>query len=909
MRKKYLSALLFGALLFASAGTFTSCKDYDDDINNLQEQIDVIVADLNDLKTLVGDGGVSSVTFDEATGVLTVVDAAGTKTYTVKTPAAEVGEVKVVIDDERNLVVNDEVIGKVGDVVTVNAEGYLCVNGVATEIKAGKYAILENESDNTYTITLPDAEGNMQTITLLKSVATNIAVTPYYTAKDGKYSIFTEINPEGVNVSADEVQKKNGIAWGVAASDIDWKGPKGAVKAGQLLIGQQNFAFVQVNPQNVELDKQSLKLVDIKGNVAPVTVQALPSMISGGHTGSRSVATGGMWVLDITMDNTITANNIGTAFAQVTDETTDGNYDVWSNKTYALQVNGNIVTGYNFVIDTDAETTDFDLDKNKLEYKADNIKLNGYSAPNSQFGVSTDTENKDGVSLNENHYLTIEQGSVYDYKFEIVNADENDAEAWGITLENNVLKGTNAASGKTIHLNVTLLGVNGQVEDFKLTNKGSQTIAVTFGKISSEVMTLPTSTYKVTPDEYDNSQVDNSTLADDKKKYATMVLDMGDLFSGLTAQEAIDVQKGETTLRTTDETFVFLRNTIVASYNEEDITINFYKADNKTQVKFDDDEANIREIKYAHVIYNMPGEKNLWNYKATLGEHILTMTLTDAAGNEIRKANIPVNVTVPTFFELFTKSGAWTDNTALAVVDENGKVDLKQLYNDKSNAYEIKFFDMASTFKADGKSAGELQNDNADPKNTTANTVILNKEAVKDHALKDLSTELVYKIVPECPAFWVTSGGFTMDVVTKLDAAKFVYYGADGKETNIIVRPETKNTIAAYKEATKDTPKTGLSFYKAGEDNIFKDKEEVNGLTLLNVTGTTHSNLAFEFDDKAGDLADVYFDNDGSLIVSGLAKGNYTTVLTITYKKASVVPTNVEVWETFEIPLTVQGVE
>ncbi len=40
MRKKYLSALLFGALLFASAGTFTSCKDYDDDIENLQSQVD-----------------------------------------------------------------------------------------------------------------------------------------------------------------------------------------------------------------------------------------------------------------------------------------------------------------------------------------------------------------------------------------------------------------------------------------------------------------------------------------------------------------------------------------------------------------------------------------------------------------------------------------------------------------------------------------------------------------------------------------------------------------------------------------------------------------------------------------------------------------------------------------------------
>ena len=40
MRKKYLSALLFGALLFASTGTFTSCKDYDDEINGLQEQVD-----------------------------------------------------------------------------------------------------------------------------------------------------------------------------------------------------------------------------------------------------------------------------------------------------------------------------------------------------------------------------------------------------------------------------------------------------------------------------------------------------------------------------------------------------------------------------------------------------------------------------------------------------------------------------------------------------------------------------------------------------------------------------------------------------------------------------------------------------------------------------------------------------
>ena len=40
MNKKFLSVTLFSALMIGATGTFTSCKDYDDDIKNLQEQID-----------------------------------------------------------------------------------------------------------------------------------------------------------------------------------------------------------------------------------------------------------------------------------------------------------------------------------------------------------------------------------------------------------------------------------------------------------------------------------------------------------------------------------------------------------------------------------------------------------------------------------------------------------------------------------------------------------------------------------------------------------------------------------------------------------------------------------------------------------------------------------------------------
>ncbi|UVQ24203.1 hypothetical protein NXX60_10230 [Bacteroides thetaiotaomicron] len=51
MNKKFLNAVLFGALIASSAGTFTSCKDYDDDIKSLQEQIDKSGSTVGDLQT------------------------------------------------------------------------------------------------------------------------------------------------------------------------------------------------------------------------------------------------------------------------------------------------------------------------------------------------------------------------------------------------------------------------------------------------------------------------------------------------------------------------------------------------------------------------------------------------------------------------------------------------------------------------------------------------------------------------------------------------------------------------------------------------------------------------------------------------------------------------------------------
>ena len=72
MKKKVFSKLLMGALLVASVSSFTSCKDYDDDINDLRSQINGLNTSLN----------------------ATVTDKLATVTNQVTTLSAQLNEVK-----------------------------------------------------------------------------------------------------------------------------------------------------------------------------------------------------------------------------------------------------------------------------------------------------------------------------------------------------------------------------------------------------------------------------------------------------------------------------------------------------------------------------------------------------------------------------------------------------------------------------------------------------------------------------------------------------------------------------------------------------------------------------------------------------------------------------------------------
>jgi len=82
MNKKFLSVILFSALMVGTAGTFTSCKDYDDDIKDLQGQLDK-KASLEELNSKVSTLEAS---IAEAK---TAADAAKTTAEEAKTKAQE----------------------------------------------------------------------------------------------------------------------------------------------------------------------------------------------------------------------------------------------------------------------------------------------------------------------------------------------------------------------------------------------------------------------------------------------------------------------------------------------------------------------------------------------------------------------------------------------------------------------------------------------------------------------------------------------------------------------------------------------------------------------------------------------------------------------------------------------------
>jgi hypothetical protein len=76
--------LLFGTLLVASTSVFVSCKDYDDDISNLQTQIDQLAKDVKAIQTQIQNGAILQSVTKNANGLtVTLLQNGSTQTYDI----------------------------------------------------------------------------------------------------------------------------------------------------------------------------------------------------------------------------------------------------------------------------------------------------------------------------------------------------------------------------------------------------------------------------------------------------------------------------------------------------------------------------------------------------------------------------------------------------------------------------------------------------------------------------------------------------------------------------------------------------------------------------------------------------------------------------------------------------------
>lgn len=117
MKKKFYGALLVGSLLLA--GGMVSCSDYDDDINSLTGRVDALEKTVADLKTAIESGSVITNVQSTENGV--TVTLSNGKTFELKNGTNGTNGAD----------------GAPGSVVTIDEEGYWCIDGVRQTDKNG----------------------------------------------------------------------------------------------------------------------------------------------------------------------------------------------------------------------------------------------------------------------------------------------------------------------------------------------------------------------------------------------------------------------------------------------------------------------------------------------------------------------------------------------------------------------------------------------------------------------------------------------------------------------------------------------------------------------------------------------------------------------------------------------------
>jgi len=652
MNKKFLSAILFGALMVSSTGTFVSCKDYDDDIDEINKELTDLKSKLSDLESKVNAGGAYVTKIESVDGGFKVSVSDGTS-YNLTVASAAAGS-KVVIDDKTGEIsIDDKATGwfattgegeEAVDMTPYVKDGYWYLYDktakefVKSEYKAAgnAYAVVAN---GICTLNIPDADGKMQTIQL---PTTSAAITGVQ---------FIDVTSGAV-----ETDPAYALNYGVATKDnAEWDGPKGAITKDQLLVGTIEPLTLQVYPSSADLSNADIKLVGSDGTVAPVKVTATP--FEGVIT--KAASANGLWNLNIRPDETVTDKTIADAFKAETD-----------NYAYALQINGNILTGYASEVTPTNQASSADA----TSLKAADVKYNAKALSGKK------------VPFGETVTLEFDGTKAYDAYLTPKSASE--LELAGVTIDGKTMSftSTEKAAGKTVQFTVNFVNFKGETG----------------------------TTFDITVN-FEGATVDPEAPVAAVKYTATdgvkpIIIDLGTTFTSLSAQTAtalaavtptwnvisIDGKAVATTNQSTANGKFAFAMTQVRYYSD-------LKADGtpKTEVTSINTADNLKKVKYAVFAHS--------DYQATAapGAYVLNMKFADASGNELKKVVAPVTISVPTFTDLFTKvTSVWNAD----------KTVLNALLVGSSDATVAKQYVMTNAFKSVENSGADWNNLTLTPK-------------------------------------------------------------------------------------------------------------------------------------------------------------------------------------------------
>ncbi|WP_455667360.1 PL29 family lyase N-terminal domain-containing protein [Phocaeicola sp.] len=804
MNKKFLSAILFGALMVTSTGTFVSCKDYDDDIDRIDNTLNDLKSKLDALQTKVDAGKYVTNVATTADGI-TITLSDGTSYPITNGKDGDKGEA-----------------GAAGDKVEISEDGFFIINGKTTEwkavakdaagqtikikaptvaadgtwvfydekgepqsttIKVAPVTAVQNE-DKTWTLTVWDADGKSQTIKLptAASMITEAEVLGYLYTSTGAYTADGYWYPIAEGVSNYNVIPYNfSIVGNLTDAQTKWNKETGVKKLvkGQALstiASYRSNLMVRIAPAALDASELSLSLVNSKLANAPI-VLGTPETYTGLLT-RAAVSGNGLWTIPVSAEEGKTYKDEAAYLAQF--QINDMNYDGTVNNTnliaFALQEKGGF-------------TTSFDLSFER----------------NTNLSLTTGLQDYYNVELNEETSVRFyTPANVYDAHIHFSDAD---VIRWGIVynggIDFTIAKLADQITVPSISATVHYVTMDGQVHETPITIKPS--------KVNANMTELAKNTISV---KADNSK--NNFTADLTPMFNNLGTTATTLWRADVKTQSIEFYK----VKSGDEMY----DTEIANYT--------------TQVAVSYDKAALGEINKIKVA--LAASNTLSRFE----NYYLIVNYFDNSGEVLSTLKVPFNITIPTLTSLLNKEKVVFGGTANGTgvmnendLNENGDAiySLKYAFNKLSDAFagntQITFgIDANQTIKVDGNDVKmrTLATVNA-PSTKDASIQLTDKKNAYNKAINMVVTSASYLGKYAYTADELKTAAFTMKVVSPIEQGTLE--AAAGADAII--------NVVATEDGTAKVSESDLvaKTYAGVAYKVFKDK--FNGAELTASAWTT----------------------------------------------------------------------